>query len=99
MAVPVDFAGSNANLAPGAGTEDRVGHLPCFMGPQGEVIARWKLSDAEKALVLERGEIWTSQMTFGNPFQPFLVSGFPLMEHKDAQGTLLKYDPDYKDPS
>jgi hypothetical protein len=94
VALPANFAGANANLAPGKGTEDRVGHLPCFVSPNGEIIARWKLTDAEKALILERGEVWTSQMTFGNPFQPFLVSGFPLMELKDEGGNIITYDPD-----
>lgn len=95
MAEPFPFAGMNSNFRPGEGTEDRVQSLPGYRSPGGEVISRWKLSDQEKKLVLERGEVWLSQMTFGHPLQPALVSGFPLMQLLDEKGQVAGvYDPD-----
>lgn len=96
MALPADFAGANANVKPGEGTEDRVGPLPCFYSPGGEVISRWKLSEAERAEVARTGDMWISQMTFLHPLQPVMVSGVALMELRDADGqpTGDRYDPD-----
>lgn len=95
MAQPLKFAGSNAKFAPGAGTEDRVGHLECYRTPGGEVIARWRLSDAEKFQVAKTGDIWVSIMTFNHPLQPSMISGFPLMEARDEEGNPIPgYDPD-----
>lgn len=96
MAQPADFAGSNANVKPGKGTEDRVGPLPSFYSAGGEVISRWRLSPAEREQVARTGDIWISQMTFRHPLQPVMVSGLPLMQLQNPDGTPSGdvYDPD-----
>lgn len=99
MAVPADFYGSNARLAPGKGTEDHVGHLPCYISPGGEVISRWRPSALEIAQIVATGDIWLSQMTYGNALQPQQASGLPLMSLIDEDGQPLPgYDPDTQNP-
>lgn len=95
MAQPLPFAGANITVAPGKGTEDRVGPLVGHRSAGGEMISRWKLSPAEIAHVRETGEVWLSQMTFRHPLQPALVSGLPLMQLLDQNGAVAGvYEPD-----
>jgi len=44
--------------------------------PQKETISRWKLSWKERIFALIFGNLWTSQYTFGKPFQPIRPTVF-----------------------
>lgn len=78
MAEPIDFFGSNAVYKPVPGDEAAISPLPSYSNGE-EVITCWKLSDLEKKVVEETGEIWLSHLTWGRPFYPCKVSGTPLM--------------------
>lgn len=96
MAYPKDFAGSNHVFNPAPGDEENVAPLVVCYGPHG-IISRWRLTPEELAVVIESGgDIWL-QMPIRQSPPPVLISGFPLMETRDANGNLLKYDADAKD--
>lgn len=45
-----------------------------FRGHQGIVLTRWVMSEEERAIFLEKGEIFLQVLTFGNPLQPVSLS-------------------------
>lgn len=92
MATPRNFAGANEVLKPAAGDEGNVGHLPCYMGPEG-IITCWELTPAERELVARTGLIWRHQPR-RDIFVPEFISAFPMMELRNADGILIEYDPD-----
>ncbi len=44
--------------------------LPAYVRANKQVITCWKMSLEEMEIFKETGEIWLSQMTFGDPLQP-----------------------------
>lgn len=48
--------------------------LPAIVTDDGTVITRWKLSWRERLRVMFSGNLYLSQMTFGEPLQPQLPS-------------------------
>ncbi|UTC29662.1 hypothetical protein BAJUN_00320 [Bajunvirus bajun] len=96
MAIPEDFNGSNVTLNPAQGDEHKVGQLKAFAGPEG-MISRWKLTEIERKQVAETGDIWVQQRVYDR-FVPIYISGLPLMEFRNADGSIAGiYDPDKKD--
>lgn len=92
MAVPRDFAGSNKRLVSPVGLESIILPLPVY-GSGRESISCWELSDAELAVINESRCIWVS-VAGGMSQPPIGVSGFPMMEARDCDGILIKYNPD-----
>ena len=92
MARPVDFAGSNMTLKAAPGTEAIVSDMRVHANGQ-EYISRWKLTDEERRVVAETGDVWLS--IAGKTVPPSFVSGLPLMAFLDDAGNVMdKYDPD-----
>lgn len=50
--------------------------LPAFIddSPQGEVITCWNLTLRERLIVLLKGEIWLSLLTFNKPLTPSFMT-------------------------
>lgn len=44
--------------------------LPAIVTDDGYVISRWRLSLRERLIMLFRGNVYLSQLTFGRPVQP-----------------------------
>lgn len=47
--------------------------LPAIVGADGETLTRWRLSWRARLRVLVTGDLYVSQLTFGQPLQPILV--------------------------
>lgn len=51
-----------------------IADLPCHIDDeQNLVVSCWKLSETDKQRILDSGEIFLGQLTFGNPLQPQAV--------------------------
>jgi len=48
--------------------------LPAQVRPDGRVTTRWRLSEEEKALLLQGEDIYLQVLTFGHPMYPILLS-------------------------
>lgn len=56
--------------------------LPCWRGPDGTVVTRWRLSWKERFLVFLNGCLWLSILTFNRPLQPVKLDAHcPIMGH------------------
>lgn len=56
--------------------------LPCWKGPDGMVVMRWRLSWKERFLVFLNGCFWLSVLTFNKPLQPVRpTANCPIMGH------------------
>jgi hypothetical protein len=63
--------------------------LPAIVTPDGQVLTRWVLNDDERARVAETGELWLSQHTFNQPFQPVVLSGLmPSVQINDNRAEI-----------
>ncbi len=72
--IPADFPESNVVFA-----KDQKEYLPLPANvhpdnPQGETTFCWQLSWRERFLLLIRGKLWHTVLTFKNPLQPQLLS-------------------------
>jgi len=47
--------------------------LPVHRTPDGVLLSRWKLSDAERQAVAEGADIWLYVWTFNQPLQPLRI--------------------------
>jgi hypothetical protein len=69
---PVEFKGHNVVFA-----KDQPEYQPLpamkVLGPQGEVISCWELTDEELEVIVKTKRIYLSQWTFNNPLQPILL--------------------------
>lgn len=50
--------------------QDEYGNLPSIRLADGSILTRWKLSDEEKAVVVETGDVYLIMQTFGKPVTP-----------------------------
>jgi hypothetical protein len=90
MADPITFAGFNTKLRAAPGTEDRVRDMHIH-NSGSHLISCWKLTDEERKIVAETGEVWLSVMEPTDPRTgklargpaPVYVSGVPLMMATD----------------
>ena len=48
--------------------------LPAFKDEQGVIISCWKLSFKERLIILFKGELWLSLMSFNKPLTPSFMS-------------------------
>jgi hypothetical protein len=71
--IPVKFPESNATLA---STQDEYEPLPVYVFPglDRRMAFCCRLSDAEVDQIVATRTLWLQQLTFGNPFQPILLS-------------------------
>ena len=56
-----------------AENQDEYQNLPCIPLTGGVILTRWKLSDEEKKIVAETGDIYLYLWTFGKPVAPVLL--------------------------
>lgn len=55
--------------------ENQPEYMPLPAAVVGDkVVTCWELSEEEKAQVMKEGKIWLATLTFGQPFQPTLMS-------------------------
>lgn len=72
--IATDFQGANCLLAMG---QDEYEPLYVHVNPEtgeGRVTCCFRLSDAEVDEIVRTRTLWHTQLTFGNPFQPVLLS-------------------------
>lgn len=77
--IAVNFEGSNTTFA---ADQPEYQPLPAWRSPtKNAVITCWKLSWAERIMVLLGGKIWIGVLTFGQKLQPLLpAADLELME-------------------
>lgn len=51
--------------------------LPAEVTPAGAVVTRWAPTAEERALLVAGVDVYVSQLTFGTPLQPLLVTVGP----------------------
>ena len=67
----VKFKEQNVTFAE---NQEEYSPLPAFRDSNGVVVTCWKLSFKERILMLFKGELWHSTMTFNSPLQPLFMS-------------------------
>lgn len=53
--------------------QDEYQNLPAISLADGSILTRWKLTEEEKHIILETGDIYLRMFTFGNPVTPVLL--------------------------
>lgn len=58
--------------------------LPAAVTPQGELVSRWRLTDAERRVIAAGADLYVFMQTGGRPVQPISLvvgpEGGPLLE-------------------
>ncbi len=70
-------AGSKA-IVYAADQQDKYVPLPSVRTPDGKVVTRWVLTDAEKAALIRGEDLYVTVLTFNAHLQPLMVSVGPL---------------------
>lgn len=70
---PITFTGQNHVF--GEHQEEYM-DLPCHINvySDGTVVSCWKMTFLERFRILFTGVIWNSQLTFGRPYSPTLIT-------------------------
>ena len=56
-----------------AENQDEYQNLPSIQLQDGSILTRWKLTDEEKAIIAETGDIYLIMWTGGKPVSPVLL--------------------------
>lgn len=84
---PIEFKQQNVIIAKNQPQYEPVPAHYVEGDSSGTVIFCWQLTNDEKRQIMETGVIWHSTMTFGQPFQPQLLSTeCPFIEVGDGGG-------------
>ncbi len=67
--------------------------LPSITGPEGEVRARWRLTEDERRAILDGANIELAIWTFGSPLQPhnLKVQGMEYQPNQDRGRLQYRY--------
>ncbi len=71
--IAASFPEANCTLAMGQDEYEPL-HVHIQTGPEGRMTCCFRLSDAEVDEIVRTRTLWYSQLTFGQPFQPVLLS-------------------------
>lgn len=100
MAQAVPFVGANRRFMPATGDEMKTLPIDAHVGV-GQTITRWKLSERERDLFLESGDLWVAFLgkeygESGSGVMPtMIISSLPMISVQDEEGNVIDaYDPD-----
>lgn len=72
MPIPIRLAGTQPLVI--AQDQPQYRSLPAAIEPDGIVHICWQLSWCERLVLLLRGKLWHSVLTFNSPLQPIILS-------------------------
>ena len=75
--------------------------LPVLRLPNGEVLSRWVLSDDERKLIAETGEMYLTVCTFNHPdgLQPVMLTvERPCIRQQEVRGQTVMYFSQHSEP-
>lgn len=79
---PVDFPEANTVYAE---HQPEYLNLPAYKTDGGMVTSCWRLSWRERLIVLLRGRVYSSVLTFNRPLQPQRLTIAPLLNEEPAE--------------
>lgn len=66
--------------------QDEYQNLPSIRLDDGSILTRWVLTDEEKKIVSETGDVYLLMQTFGQPVTPVLLFvEKPSLEYKESE--------------
>jgi hypothetical protein len=71
--IPASFPEANRVLAANQDDYEPI-HVHAHLGLQGKVTCCFRLSETEIDEIVRTRTLWYSQLTFGEPFQPVMLS-------------------------